>query len=31
LSPGERVRVEEVADGLELVVVGSEPTPKGAS
>jgi membrane-bound serine protease (ClpP class) len=30
LEPGERVRVEAVDDGLELVVVGSGPTPKGA-
>ena len=31
LEPGERVRVEAVDDGLQLVVVGSGPTPKGAS
>jgi membrane-bound serine protease (ClpP class) len=31
LEPGERVRVAAVDDGLQLVVVGSDPTPKGAS
>jgi membrane-bound serine protease (ClpP class) len=30
LAPGERVRVESVEDDLELVVVGSDTTPKGA-
>jgi membrane-bound serine protease (ClpP class) len=30
LSPGERVRVASVEDDLELVVVGSDLTPKGA-